>query len=129
MKVRIITMVVFSLFMIIPVSGQGTGKKNNPSGTWKFDAPTASYGYTSGNIVVTLKEQKYNCLISFTGNDLKLPCENVKLDGENFSFSAYVDGQEVKVLLKMENNSKMSGNAESQEGGVPLTLTREPEKK
>ena len=44
-----------------------------------------------------------------------------------------MEGQDIKVMLKIENETKMSGKAVYSEGEVPLTLTKvvtvEPEVK
>ena len=42
-----------------------------------------------------------------------------------FLFSIYLEGQDIKVMLKMENESNMSGKAVYSEGEVPLTLYRQ----
>ena len=48
---------LISFLCVIAVSAQNINK-NNPVGTWKFDAPYAPEGYTSGTIVVGFTDQK-----------------------------------------------------------------------
>lgn len=123
MKYRIQTLMLVVFFTVTAVSGQN-GDKINPVGTWKFEAPYAPEGYTSGTIIVGFAEQKQTATMSFTGNDYKIPGENVKAANDSVLFSIYLEGQDIKVMLKIENESKMTGKAVYSEGEVPLTLTK-----
>lgn len=109
------------------LSAQNDQPKNNPVGTWKFEAPYAPEGYTSGTIVVGLTEQKHTTTMSFAGSDYKIPGEKVKAQNDSILFSIFLEGQDINVLLKIENETKMSGKAVYSEGEVPLTLTKVPE--
>lgn len=129
MKAKIITLTVIFILSVAALSGQANVKKNSPVGRWNFDAPTAPYNYGSGTLVIALENKKYSVNMSFSGSDYKLPGENVKIEGNDISFTEYIEGQTVKVALKLEDNSKMTGKATYSEGEVPITLTRENEKK
>jgi len=123
MKNKILTLMIVSFLFVIAVSGQKI-TKNNPVGTWKFEAPYAPEGYSSGTIVVGITDQKHTTTMSFTGNDIKIPGENVKAVKDSIYFTVYVEGQDVKVMLKIENDTIMSGKAVYSEGEVPLSLTK-----
>lgn len=133
MKSRIITLLVISLLAVVTVNGQGNSKKNNPVGSWKFEAPYAPEGYTSGTIVIGQADQKPTATMSFTGSEYKLPGEKVVIAKDSLSFAIFLEGQDIKVSLKIETDSKMTGKAVYSEGVVPLTLTKnttpEPETK
>lgn len=124
MKRSLFILVIISLFTLTLTAQKGNGQKNDPVGTWKFDAPYAPEGYTSGKIVVGFTEQKHTTTMSFTGSDYKLPGENVKAVNDSVFFSVYLEGQDIKVLLKIENDTTMSGKAVYSEGEVPLVLTK-----
>jgi hypothetical protein len=62
--------------------------------------------------------------MSFTGSDYKLPGEQVKAANDSVFFNIYLEGQDIKVMLKLESESKMTGKAVYSEGEVPLTLTK-----
>jgi hypothetical protein len=121
---KILTLLVITFLSVVAVSGQNSAKKTNPVGTWKFEAPYAPEGYTSGTIAVGLDEQKYSTTMVFTGSEYKLTGEKVKVANDSVSFSIYLEGQDIKVMLKIENETKMSGKAIYTEGVVPLTLTK-----
>jgi hypothetical protein len=124
MKKNFIVLVVITLFIVSASAQSSNTPKNNPAGTWKFEAPYAPEGYTTGTIVITFVDQKTATTMSFTGSEYKLPGEKVKTPGDSVLFSIYLEGQDIKVLLKLESETKMTGKAVYSEGEVPLILTR-----
>jgi hypothetical protein len=124
MKCKTLSLLVFLFLSFISVNGQDNSKKTGMTGTWKFDAPYAPEGYTSGIIVIGLEEQKHTTSMSFTGSENKLSGEMIKVRNDSILFSVYMEGQDIKVLLKIEDETKMSGKAVYSEGEVPLTLTK-----
>jgi hypothetical protein len=123
MKNRILFLMLISFLSVITVSGQ-SAKKIDPVGNWKFDAPYAPEGYSSGTIVVGLTEKKHTATMSFAGSEYKLAGEKVQSVNDSILFSIYLEGQDIKVMLKLENETKMTGKAVYTEGEVPLTLTK-----
>jgi len=124
MKRNIFIFVILSVFSLTSFAQQSKGQKNNPAGTWKFEAPYAPEGYTTGTIIIGNEEKKTTAAMSFTGNEFKIPGENVKADKDSLLFSVYIQGQDVKVMLKIDTAIKMSGKAVYSEGEVPLTLSK-----
>lgn len=130
MKSKILTFVLLSIMSVGAVTGQNNVNKSNPVGTWKFDAPYAPEGYNTGTIVVANESNKYTTTMSFGSGDYKLPGEQVKAVKDSVLFSIFLEGQDIKVFLKQENESKMTGKAVYSEGEVPLTLSKvQPEPK
>jgi hypothetical protein len=123
MKTGILTLIIISFFSVISVSGQNINK-NNPAGTWKFDAPYAPEGYSSGTIVVGIADSKNTTTMSFTGSEFKFEGENVKAVNDSVLFSIYLQGEDIKVMLKMESDTNMTGKAVYSEGEVPLALSK-----
>ncbi len=129
MKRKTLTLLAILLMAVCAVNAQDKAKKNSPAGTWKFDAPYAPEGYTNGLITVVFENDKPKASMSFSGyDDYKIPGENVKATADSLIFSVYVENQDVKVLLKVENEAKMSGKAIYFEGEIPLTLTKDMSK-
>jgi hypothetical protein len=121
-KITFLVLIMFAL--VATVSAQNAKPKSNPVGTWKFEAPYAPEGYTTGIIVLGMEDQKSTASMTFIGSESKLPGENVKVGNDSITFSIYVQGEDVKVTLKPESETKMSGKAVYSEGEVPLTLTK-----
>ncbi|MBK7628080.1 MAG: hypothetical protein IPJ16_12955 [Bacteroidales bacterium] len=120
------TILLMFLFAVITVSSGQTTKKIDPVGTWKFDAPYAPEGYTSGTIVIGLAENKHTATMSFAGSEYKFSGKNVKVENDTVSFSIFLEGQDIKVSLKGDADAKLVGKAVYSEGEVPLTLTKNP---
>lgn len=112
------------LLSISVISAQDAKPSKSPVGKWKFEAPYAPEGYTSGTIDIKFEENKYLTAISFTGSDYKIPGDKTKVEKENVSFVVMVEGNEVAISLTAENDIKMTGKAVYSEGEIPLTLTK-----
>jgi hypothetical protein len=121
---RITVLVLFIIIGITTISAQNKKSPIDPIGTWKFEAPYAPEGYTSGTIVVGKADQKHTATMAFTGSDYKLSGEKVLVENDTVTFLVALEGQDIKVSLKIENDSKMTGKAVYSEGEVPLTLTK-----
>jgi hypothetical protein len=121
---REILVVLLMVSCLSILSAQNNKVKINPIGSWKFDAPYAPEGYNSGIIVVGLTEKKQTATMSFAGSEYKLAGEKVQSVNDSILFSIYLEGQDIKVLLKLENETKMTGKAVYTEGEVPLTLNK-----
>ncbi len=125
MKNRLFVFLLISLFYVCAVSAQTNSKKNAALGKWKFEAPSAPEGYTAGIIVVSFTDNKYSSAISFAGNDYIIPGDKTKVENDSVTFVVFVEGNDVAVSLKKENDSKMTGKAVYSGGEIPLTLTKD----
>lgn len=123
MKNRIFTLIIISFLSVISASGQILNK-NQSAGTWKFDAPYAPEGYSSGTITIGSAEKKDTATMSFGTGEYKLGGENVKLASDSILFSIFLEGQSIKVMIKVDSDTSMSGKAVYSEGEVPLTLSK-----
>ena len=122
---KLIPLFILLLLSVSVISAQDSQKAKNPVGKWKFEAPYAPEGYTSGTIDIAFAEDKYSTSISFTGSDYKIPGERIKVEKENVTFVVMIEGGEVVISLIEENDNKMTGKAVYSEGEIPLTLTRD----
>lgn len=120
---------ILSLILTVPAICKGDEKSaNDPVGKWKFDAPYAPEGFTTGSFEVKLAEQKLAATISFTGSEYILPCDKVKFENDILTFVLFLESEEIAFSLKFDETHKMSGKAVYSGGEVPLTLTREVKK-
>ena len=120
---KIVPLILFIMFSIA-VSAQTAPGKKDPVGLWKFEAPYAPEGYTSGTIEVGLADNKYSAAMAFTGSEFKFIGEQVKFKNDSVFFSVLVEGNDVAVVLKIENETKMSGKATWSDGEASLELTK-----
>ena len=122
---KVILFILFVVFSLAVVTAQKNQGKKDPVGKWKFEAPYAPEGYTSGSIVVAFAKRQYTASMAFTGSENEFAGDKVKLVNDSLFFSIYIEGEDVAVKLKMEDRTKMSGKAVYSEGDVPLTLTKD----
>jgi len=128
MKMKIFTSFLILFIFFVNVSGQAGTAKTDPAGKWKFEAPYAPEGYTSGIIEVGFADKKYTSNIMFTGSEYKLTAEKTKFENDSLAFVIYIEYENITIGLKMEDMNKMTGKAVYSEGEIPLTLTRVVEK-
>jgi hypothetical protein len=121
---KVILFVLVIVFSMQYVTAQSNVNKVSPAGEWKFEAPSAPEGYTSGNIAIGQADRKFTTTMSFTGSEYKFTGEKVKAVKDSVYFMIYLEGQDIRVMLKIENDTKMTGKAVYSEGEVPLTLTK-----
>lgn len=121
---KVLFLSVFILAFCYAGFAQNQKPSYEPAGLWKFEAPYAPEGYTTGTMEFVNAEGKYQAFISFTGSDYKIPFEKVSLQKDSVSLTLYVEGNEVFIKLKMENESRISGKALSPEGDIPITAIK-----
>jgi hypothetical protein len=126
---RILIAILFLLICTGLTFAQQNNEKKNPTGLWKFEAPSAPPEYTSGILTIGITDNKYTAELTFTGIEYKFPGEKVKFVNDSLFFSIYVEGEVVQLSLKLEDASKITGEAVYSDGVVPLTGIKEPEKK
>ena len=125
MKKGIFTLLLFAFCAIFTATGQTNSKNATHTGKWKFEAPYAPEGFNTGTIDIKLAEEKYSTSISFPTSGYSLTGEKAKVDKDTLTFTVYVEGQEVIIHLKPDNDNKMTGKAVTYDGEIPLTLTRQ----
>jgi hypothetical protein len=117
--------ILLLIILALPVlTAQNKKVKLSPLGTWKFDAPYAPEAYNSGTITVGFADQKQTATMAFTGSEYKFPGDNVKTVNDSIFFSIFLEGQDIKVLLKIDSDTNMTGKAIYSEGEVPLALSK-----
>ncbi|MBN2633051.1 MAG: hypothetical protein JXR66_05820 [Bacteroidales bacterium] len=126
---KILTVSILMVFSAVFLCGQTKPVKKDPSGNWKFEAPYAPEGYTTGTMNFAYADKKYSTAIMFPGSDYKFAGEKVKFANDTVSFVVYIEGDVIAISLKMDDNAKMTGKAISSQGEIPLSLSRQPESK
>ncbi len=107
---------------------QTSSVKHNPVGKWDFEAPAAPVGYTEGVIEVLSVNNKYSATMSFTGNDYKFPVDDVKFENDSLKINLNIEGSDVNIKIRFSETEKMSGVAVTNDGEIPLALTRSKSK-
>lgn len=125
---RVIYVTLLLLISSCMVSGQTGIIKQDLTGKWLFQAPYAPEGYKDGTIEVGYAEKKYSATMIFSVGENKFIGDKVRFENDTLYFNVFIEGQDVIVKLKYDNETKMTGKAVYNEGIVPLLLTKEIKK-
>jgi hypothetical protein len=126
---RTVLKIFIAAFVLVLANGMvfGEEKKVDPVGTWHFNAPDAPYEYSTGDIVITKKDGKYEAEIVYS-EYYKLETKDFKVEGNIITFKAYVEGDVVYFKGKVEKD-KITGKVSYSEGSLPITAERVKKKK
>jgi hypothetical protein len=114
---------ITALFVIILISSSvqasDLGKKLN--GTWKYEAAEAPYDYQEGEIVFYEEDGKAKVKIITTYDVIK--GQKVKAENNKVTFEFYVEYELCTATLNYKDD-KLTGEVETVEGTIPITLKR-----
>jgi hypothetical protein len=116
-KLMILSLAVIALLGSVNVS-LASGNKE-VIGSWKYEAPTAPYGYEKGTIVFSEKEGKIVGEVKFA-DGYKIDMKNVSYENNEVKCGLYVDYEQINVNLKIDGK-KMTGVAKTPEGDLKIT--------
>ena len=121
---QLISLILLTLLSFPAINAQTSKVRKDPAGDWKYEALYAPSEYSTGVIKITDAEKKYSAVITFHGSEFKITGENVNYENDSLTFSIYVEGEMVSVVMKMDDASVMTGKALYSMGEVPLTAKR-----
>ena len=117
--IRLVLMVMLVASFTSTVSAQ---KKVDPTGTWTYEATSAPYEYSSGDIVVAKEGKGYSVQIVL-GEYYKMKGEKVKYENNELSFIVYIEGEAIDIKTTVEKE-EMNGTASYSEGDIPVTARK-----
>lgn len=120
-KLMILTFIVFAVFCSVNVSLAADNK--DVVGSWKYEVPTAPYGYEKGTLVFTEKEGKLGGEVKFA-DGYKIEMKNLTYENGELKGGLYIDYEYVSIKAKIEG-SKMTGVANTPDGEMKLTAEKQ----
>lgn len=115
--------IVLGLFLALVVGNAFASEKTkNVMGTWNYEAPYAPYEYSTGKLVFTENGDKLEGKIKI--GEYEIEMRNIKADGNEISFGAYVEGEYVIIKATLEKG-KLTGTANYSEGSIEVTAEKE----
>jgi hypothetical protein len=108
---------IFLITGFYPLMAQ---QKVSFSGDWNFEAPAAPEGYNRG--VVTF--EKDSSFIIFSDGYYVYPSNWLEVKGDSILYESDIDGMIVLFSLKIDEKTKISGNAVWYDGESSLNLTK-----
>lgn len=91
-------------------------------GEWKYEVPTAPYGYAEGTLVIYEKEGKLVGQIKFE-DGYKIDLKNITYTEGVFKCGLYVDYEYVSIKAKIDGK-KLTGAVDTPEGEMKITATK-----
>lgn len=91
-------------------------------GEWKYEVPSAPYGYEKGVLVLEEKEGKLAGHIKFE-DGYKIELKNITYAESVFKCGLYVDYEYVSIKAKIEGK-KLAGAVDTPEGEMKITATK-----
>ena len=107
-------MIVGSAFTVV--------KTKDVVGTWNYEAPYAPYEYSAGKLIFSENGDKLEGKIKI--GEYEIEMRNVKSEGEDVSFGAYVEGEYVTIKITVAKD-KFKGTASYSEGSLEVTGDKE----
>lgn len=115
--------IVMGLFLTMVVgSTVAAVNAKDVVGTWNYEAPYAPYEYSAGKLIFNENGDKLEGKIKI--GEYEIEMRNVKVEGDNVSFGAYIEGEYVSIKIAIDK-SKFSGTASYSEGSIEVTGEKE----
>jgi hypothetical protein len=120
--------ILVGLFLVFTSFSMGpTAKKFDPTGTWKYSAPAAPEGYSTGEFVIG-KERKAYSVVFVLDEYYQVNASEVVYKKNRLDFVLYLEGYVVKISGTFEDE-KFTGIASYAEGVIDVTAVRKKEEK
>ena len=114
------------LFMVMLVasftSAVSAQKKVDPTGTWTYEATSAPYEYSSGDIIVAKEAKEFTVELAL-GEYYKMKAEKVVYEKSVLSFVVYIESEAIELKMTVEKET-MDGTASYSEGTIPITAKK-----
>ena len=118
--------VMFFVFFITLMAGSVNtsiaADNKKVTGEWKYEVPTAPYGYEKGVMVFSEKEGKLAGEVKLA-DGYKIELKNIEFAEGVFKFGLYIDYEYISVTSKIEGK-KMTGAVKTPDGEMKLTAEK-----
>ena len=115
--------IVLGLLMVMFVGSTFAAVKTKDLvGSWNYEAPSAPYEYSSGKLIFSEDGEKLNGKIVIGQYEIEM--RNVKIEGDEVKFGAYIEGEYISLTMTPKNNS-FTGTANYSEGSLEVTGKKE----
>ena len=121
MKKLLVFAFLFAIVLGSVNAAVATGN-NDVVGEWKYEVPTAPYGYEKGTLVINEKEGKLVGEVKFA-DGYKIELKNITYAEGVLKCGLYVDYEYVSIKAKVEGK-KMTGGVDTPEGEMKITAEK-----
>lgn len=115
--------IVAAMFLVVLLAGQFVHASiKDVVGTWNYEAPSAPYEYSKGKLIFMENGEKLEGKIKI--GEYEIEMKDVKVEGENVSFGTYVEGEYIRIKIKIAQKT-FNGTASYSEGTIDLKGEKE----
>ncbi len=86
-------------------------------GAWNYTVENVDYQYSTGVLLITKEEGKYNVQVQLSAGNI--PGEDIVVKDNSITFSVYIEGQKISVSL-MADGDKIKGESSSYDGNYKI---------
>jgi hypothetical protein len=119
---KVMFFVFFITLMAGSVNTSVAADNKQITGEWKYEVPTAPYGYEKGVMVFSEKEGKLAGEVKLA-DGYKIELKNIEFAEGVFKFGLYIDYEYISVTSKIEGK-KMTGAVKTPDGEMKLTAEK-----
>lgn len=119
---KLFVLVMFFVAVSAAIGAPAQKGNNDVVGEWKYEVPTAPYGYDKGSLIISEKEGKLAGEVKFS-DGYKIELKNITYEEGTFKCGLYVDYEYVSIKAKIEAKA-MNGIVNSPEGEMKLTAEK-----
>lgn len=119
---KVMFFVFFITLMAGSVNTSVAADNKQITGEWKYEVPTAPYGYEKGVMVFSEKEGKLAGEVKLA-DGYKIELKNIEFAESVFKFGLYIDYEYISVTSKIEGK-KMTGAVKTPDGEMKLTAEK-----
>ncbi|MCK5730992.1 MAG: hypothetical protein KAH68_07955 [Draconibacterium sp.] len=119
-KVVILTLMV-AMFAGIVNATVSQGNKEIV-GEWKYEVPSAPYGYEKGSLIISEKEGALAGVIKFE-DGYKIELKKITYAEGVFKCGLYIDYEYISIKAKVDGKN-MKGAVATPEGDMPITAAK-----
>jgi hypothetical protein len=119
---KLIVLTLLVAFFACSVNAVVASDNKEIVGTWKWENPTAGYGYDKGTLAISEKEEKLVGQVIYE-DGYKIEMKNMSYADGVLKFGIYVDYEYIGVKGKVDGK-KMTGAVDTPDGDAKFTATK-----
>lgn len=119
---KLLIFAFLTAIVVSAVNAATTGKKEEIIGQWKYEVPTAPYGYETGTLLISEKEGEFAGEVKFA-DGYKIDLKNVRYTEGIFKCGLYIDYQYIDITAKVDGKI-LAGEVDTPEGKMKITAKK-----
>ena len=119
---KLILLTFVLAFVAVSLNASAKVTQKDVVGEWKYEAPSAAYGYNTGMLVFAEQDGKLTGALKLEDGS-RIDLQSVTLEENVLKFSLYVEGGYITVNTKIDGD-KLSGTVATPDGEIELTAKK-----